>query len=78
MGCSSYDHAVSLAGTGPTTVINHPDTLMVWCTPLERISPDLRTEPLDPDRAQRARFVVNYAVRCAALGTRGGDSLGRA
>lgn len=67
--CSSYTQAVALSKRGPTVIINHPDELMVWCTPLDHISPHLRGEPLDPDTAQRARFIVTYAVRMAALGT---------
>jgi hypothetical protein len=69
MSTSAYRNALELSKQGPTCVINHPDTLMVWCTPLERIAPHLRHEPLEPDARVRQRFIVNYAVRCAALGT---------
>lgn len=69
MECSSYTQAVELVKQGPVCVINHPDTLMVWCTPLERIAPDVRHEPLDPNVVSRLVFMVTYAVRCAALGT---------
>lgn len=67
--CSSYTQAVELSKRGPTVIINHPDELTVWCTPLDRIDPRLRHEPFDPDTAQRARFIVTYAVQMAALGT---------
>lgn len=78
MAGSAYDQAVELSGRGPTVVINLPDTLMVWCTPLDRVSPVLRHEPFDPDRMQRARFWVAYATRVAALGDVPGDSRERA
>jgi hypothetical protein len=61
--CSSYTQAVQLVKRGPVCVINHPDTLMVWCTPLDRIAPDVRHEPLDPNVVSRLVFMVTYAVR---------------
>ena len=69
MECSSYTQALALCKRGPTVVVNLPDTLMVWCTPLDRIAPHLWDEATDPDTAQRARFIVHYAVRMAALGS---------
>lgn len=73
MAKTAYENAVELSERGPTVVINLPDTLMVWCTPLDRVAPHLRHEPFDPDPVQRVRFWIAYATRVAALGDVPGD-----
>jgi hypothetical protein len=47
---------------GPTVILNLPDKLQVYCTPLEKMRPDLRWPPLSANPAERARFHVWYAV----------------
>lgn len=48
---------------GPTVILNLPDRLQVYCTPLEKMQPHLRRTPLSRDPIERVRFHVWYAVQ---------------
>lgn len=75
-GGSAYEQACELSKRGPTVILNLPEHLQVYCTPLEKVAPDIRHEPLSADVQQRIRFILTYAVTLGQQHAR--DSRGRA
>lgn len=58
----AYDVAMRRAGEGPVTVLNLPEKLVIWSTPLAKLPRGASAVVCNPDSQIRERFAVEFAV----------------
>ncbi len=58
----AYTEAMKLAGAGATVVLNRPDMLKIWHTPVGQLPDDARQALCSDSEAERTLFNVEYAA----------------